>query len=87
MRGEDERKISPAGRAEMKEYAAVFEKTATGWSAYVPDLPGLGVAAQTLEEAEQLLREGIEFHLQGLREDGLPIPEPVAQVMRMAILA
>jgi predicted RNase H-like HicB family nuclease len=71
----------------MKEYAAVFEKTSTGWSAYVPDLPGLGVTAKTLEEAEQMLREGIEFHLEGLREDGLPVPEPAAQVMRLPIPA
>jgi len=71
----------------MKNDAEVFEKTATGWSAYVPDLPGLGVAARTMEEAERLLREGIEFHLAGLREDGLPVPEPVAQVMRLAIPA
>lgn len=71
----------------MKEYAAVFEKTVTGWSAYVPDLPGLGVAGTTMEETQRLLREGIEFHLDGLREDGLPIPEPEAQVMRMAIPA
>jgi predicted RNase H-like HicB family nuclease len=71
----------------MKEYAAVFEKTSTGWSAYAPDLPGLGVAAETIEEAEQLLREGIEIHIEGLREDGLPIPEPSTRVMRMAIPA
>ncbi len=71
----------------MKEYAAVFEKTSTGWSAYAPDLPGLGVAATTFEEAERLLREGIEFHLEGLREDGLPIPEPFTQVMQLAIPA
>ena len=43
----------------MKEYAVVLEKTANGWSGYVPDLPGLGVAAVTVEETEQLLREGI----------------------------
>jgi predicted RNase H-like HicB family nuclease len=71
----------------MKEYAVVLEKTSNGWSAYVPDLPGLGVAAATIEETEQLLREGIEFHLEGMREDGLPIPEPSTQVMRMAIPA
>jgi len=71
----------------MKEYAVVLEKTVNGWSAYVPDLPGLGVAAATIEEAEQLLREGIEFHLEGMREDGLAIPEPSAQVRRMAIPA
>jgi predicted RNase H-like HicB family nuclease len=71
----------------MKEYAVVLEKTSNGWSAYVPDLPGLGVAAATIEETEQLLREGMEFHLEGMREDGLPIPEPSTQVMRMAIPA
>jgi predicted RNase H-like HicB family nuclease len=75
------------GGIEMKEYAAVFEKTSNGWSAYAPDLPGLGVAAATFEETEQLLREGIEFHIEGLREDGLPIPEPSTQVMRLAIPA
>jgi predicted RNase H-like HicB family nuclease len=71
----------------MKEYAVVLERTPNGWSAYVPDLPGLGVAAATIEETEQLLREGIEFHLEGMREDGLAIPEPSTQVMRMAIPA
>lgn len=69
------------------EYAVVFERTSTGWSAYVPDLPGLGVAAATLEEAESLIREGIEFHIGGLREDGLPVPTPVAQVKKIAIPA
>ena len=71
----------------MKEYAVVLEKTSNGWSAYVPDLPGLGGAAATIEETERLIREGIEFHLEGMREDGLPIPEPSARVMRMAIPA
>jgi len=47
----------------MKEYAAVFEQTSNGWSAYAPDLPGLGVAGSTFAETEQLLREGIEFHI------------------------
>lgn len=71
----------------MKEYAAVFEKTSNGWSAYAPDLPGLGVAAATFAQTEQLLREGIEMHIDGMREDGLPIPEPLTQVMRVAIPA
>jgi len=71
----------------MKQYAAVFEKTSTGWSAYVPDLPGLGIAASSLDEAKTLLREAIDFHLEGLREDGLAIPEPAAQVMLLAIPA
>ena len=71
----------------MKDYAAVFEKTSNGWIAYAPDLPGLGVAAATFTETEQLLREGIEMHIEGMREDGLPIPEPLAQMMRLAIPA
>ena len=69
------------------QYAVVFEKTPTGWSAYAPDLPGLGVAAPTVEEAERLMREGIEFHIEGLREDGLPIPSAETQVKRIAIPA
>ena len=69
---------------EMKEYAAVFEKTSNGWSAYAPDLPGLGVAAAAFEEAELLLRYGIAMHIEGMREDGLPIPESRMQVMRLA---
>ncbi len=71
----------------MTHYAVVFEKTETGWSAYAPDLPGLGVAAATIEEAEQLIREGIGFHIEGLREDGIPIPAPATQVKQIAIPA
>jgi len=71
----------------MKEYAVIFEKTATGWSAYVPDLPGLGVAGSTFEETEQLIREGIEFHIEGLRADGEPIPEPKTRAIEVAIPA
>ncbi len=71
----------------MKEYAAVFEETSTGWSAYVPDLPGLGVTASTYSETETLLREGIEFHIEGLRADGDPVPEPSARVMTLPISA
>jgi predicted RNase H-like HicB family nuclease len=71
----------------MKEYAVVFEETSTGWSAYVPDLPGLGVAAKTLPQTKKLLHEAIEMHIAGMREDGLPIPEPQTQVMRLAIPA
>jgi predicted RNase H-like HicB family nuclease len=71
----------------MKGYAVVFEKTETGWSAYAPDLPGLGVAGSTFEETEQLMREGIEFHIEGLRADGDPIPEPTTRVIEIAVPA
>jgi predicted RNase H-like HicB family nuclease len=71
----------------MKEYAVIFEKTPTGWSAYVPDLPGLGVAGPTYEAIEQLIREGISFHIEGLRADGDPILEPTTRVAKMPISA
>ena len=74
------------GKQKMK-YAVIFEKTSTGWSAYVPDLPGLGVAGPTYEATEQLIREGINFHIEGLRADGDPIPEPTTRVARMPISA
>ncbi|WP_419805587.1 type II toxin-antitoxin system HicA family toxin [Terriglobus sp.] len=79
--------LKAGGPRAMKEYAAVFEKTSTGWSAYVPDLPGLGVGAETFEETEQLIREGIEFHLEGLRESGCDIPQPEARVRTLAVAA
>jgi predicted RNase H-like HicB family nuclease len=71
----------------MKEYAVIFEKTSTGWSAYAPDLPGLGVAGPTYEATEQLIREGIAFHIEGLQRDGEPVPEPTTRVARMPISA
>lgn len=57
-------------------YAVVFEKTPTGYSAYPPDLPGVGVPGETLDEVVQLIREAIELQLEGMRAEGLPIPEP-----------
>ena len=71
----------------MMQYAVVFEKTSTCWSAYAPNLPSLGIAADTIEEAEKLIREGIEFHIEGLCDDGLPIPVPATQVKQIAIPA
>jgi predicted RNase H-like HicB family nuclease len=71
----------------MKEYAVIFEKTETGWSAYVPDLPGLGVAGTSFEETERLIREGIEFHIEGLRAEGETVPEPTTRVLEVAIPA
>lgn len=61
-------------------YAIVIEKAASNYSAYVPDLPGCVATGRTVEETEQQIREAIEFHLQGLREDGLPVPVPQSQV-------
>lgn len=59
-------------------YAVVIEKTEFNYSAYVPDLPGCVSTGDTLETVETNIREAIRFHLDGLREDGVPVPEPSA---------
>jgi predicted RNase H-like HicB family nuclease len=62
------------------KYAIVIEKANNNFSAYVPDLPGCIATGQILEEVEQQIREAIEFHLDGMREDGEVIPQPSSQV-------
>lgn len=57
-------------------YAIVIEKANGNYSGYAPDLPGCVATGSTVEETESVLREAIEFHLTGMREDGLPIPQP-----------
>ena len=68
-------------------YAIVIEKAENNYSAYVPDLPGCVATGATIEEAEGQIREAIEFHLQGLREDGLPVPPPSSRVEYVEIAA
>lgn len=60
----------------MRRYAIVIEKGSESYGAYVPDLPGCVAAAATRSEVLQLIREAIEFHLEGLREGGHPLPIP-----------
>lgn len=69
------------------EYIVVLEKGEANWGAYAPDLPGLGVVADTSEEAERLIREGIEIYIDELRGQGAPIPEPASQTRRVAVAA
>jgi predicted RNase H-like HicB family nuclease len=57
-------------------YMVVIEKGETSYGAYVPDLPGCVAVGETREEALELVKESVEFHLEGLRERGEPIPEP-----------
>lgn len=59
------------------KYVVVVEKGENSFGAYVPDLPGCAVVAETREEALKLIREAIALHLHSLREEGSPIPEPV----------
>ena len=68
-------------------YAVVIEKATNNYSAYVPDLPGCIATGKTVEEAEKLIREAIELHLTGLREGGLPIPQPSRQVEYIEVAA
>lgn len=61
-------------------YAVVIEKAPSNYAAYVPDLPGCIATGATVEETESLIREAIEFHLEGLKADGTPIPPPSSHV-------
>jgi predicted RNase H-like HicB family nuclease len=58
------------------KYAVVYEKTGTGYSAYVPDLPGCIAAGRTLELTSKRMEKAIKMHLSAMRADGDPIPEP-----------
>lgn len=59
-------------------YAIVIEKSATGFGAYVPDLPGCVAVGETVDETEKLIQQAVEFHIDGMKDDGLAIPEPSA---------
>jgi predicted RNase H-like HicB family nuclease len=59
-------------------YAVAIEKAQGNYSAYVPDLPGCVATGLTVEETEKEIRDAIRFHLEGLKEDGLPIPTPTS---------
>jgi predicted RNase H-like HicB family nuclease len=61
-------------------YAIIIEKSATGFGAYAPDLPGVGVVGESADEVRRLIREAIELHLEGLRVDGMPAPEPSVEI-------
>jgi predicted RNase H-like HicB family nuclease len=68
-------------------YAVVIEKAEGNYSAYVPDLPGCVATGATVEEVESEIREAIAFHLDGMREDGLPIPAPTSKVEYIELAA
>ncbi|TAL83274.1 MAG: type II toxin-antitoxin system HicB family antitoxin [Rhodanobacter sp.] len=68
-------------------YAIVIEKAEGNYSAYVPDLPGCVATGGSVEEAEQQIREAIAFHVEGLRDDGAPVPPPSSRVEYVDIAA
>lgn len=68
-------------------YAVVIEKAANNYSAYVADLPGCVATGSTPEQAESEIRAAIALHIEGMREDGLPIPEPSSKVEYVDVAA
>jgi predicted RNase H-like HicB family nuclease len=76
-----------SGSEAYMRYAIVIETAENNYSAYVPDLPGCIATGATIVETERLIREAIELHLTGLREDGLPIPQPSSQVEYIEVAA
>jgi len=68
-------------------YAIVIERANDNFSAYAPELPGCVATGATLEETEQAIREAIEFHIEGLREDGAPVPPPTSRVDYIEVAA
>jgi predicted RNase H-like HicB family nuclease len=66
-------------RMAVMRYMVVVERGETSWGAHVPDLPGCVAVGETREEVLQFIREAIEFHIDGLKEDGLPVPTPSSE--------
>ena len=69
------------------QYLVIVEKGPKSFGAYVPDLPGCIAAGDTKEEVLELIHEAIEFHIEGLKEDGLPVPPPASQSELIEIAA
>ena len=68
-------------------YAVVIENAGGNYSAYVPDLPGCVATGKTIADTEQAIREAIEFHLDGMRDDGTPVPPPTSRVDYVEVAA
>jgi predicted RNase H-like HicB family nuclease len=67
------------------QYLVVIERGSTSFGAYVPDLPGCIAVGETREEVEALIHEAIEFHIEGLREDNLPVPQPASTAQLVTV--
>jgi predicted RNase H-like HicB family nuclease len=72
------------GKTIMK-YTIIIEKAGRNYSAYSPDVPGCIAAGRTVEQARRMIREALEFHLQGLIADGLPLPKAKAHVEQIEV--
>lgn len=71
----------------MSRYLIVIEQSSTGLSAYSPDLPGCAATGTTREEVERNMRDAIAFHIDGLRQDGAPVPKPSSSASYVEVAA
>ncbi|HZP81836.1 MAG TPA: type II toxin-antitoxin system HicB family antitoxin [Chthonomonadaceae bacterium] len=74
----------------MKEYVVIYEQGKAGqenWGAYVPDLPGCISTGKTFEEVQRNIKEAIELHIEGMKADGEPIPEPTTRAASVGVAA
>jgi predicted RNase H-like HicB family nuclease len=71
----------------MKEYVVVYNRAENNWSAYSPDVPGCMATGKTRQEVERNFREALAFHIEGLKAEGLPVPEPTSDTGRVSIAA
>jgi len=69
------------------KYAVIVEEGEDSFGAYVPDLPGCVAVAETKKEVMELIQEAIKFHIEGLREDGQPVPEPSSSIEYVEVRA
>ena len=69
------------------KYTVIYEKGDSTWGAYVPDLPGVIAAGDSQEEVESLIRDAVEFHIEGLRAEGLAVPPPTSWAGTLDIVA
>ncbi len=69
----------------MRDYLVIYERGATNWGAYSPDVPGCIATGTSREEVERNFREALIFHLEGLKKDNLPIPEPQSETGRVSV--
>jgi predicted RNase H-like HicB family nuclease len=74
-------------KLKKREYTVIYEKGARNWSAYVPDLPGCIATAKTQRQLERVIREAIEFHIEGIIEQGEAVPEPSVEAGTVRVVA
>jgi predicted RNase H-like HicB family nuclease len=69
----------------MKDYTVIYQRGKHNWSAYVPDLPGCIATGKTRKQVERVMREAIEFHIEGLKLHGEPVPEPTVEAGTVSV--